>query len=194
MPRFAAFFCDRAGFLTFSPKSTAFVTACVTDYARISNYPECVIPPRITQSVLRFLDRLNAADTENGAPAHLRTGRRGEEDGYFYLRSRGYLMVARNYRTARHHGEIDLVGWDKNVLCFIEVKTRTTRDVKPAEAAVDRKKRHDLRTVIRGYLRSLPETQFPEPPPWRFDVLTVYYDQPPAPPTFELFQNAALSS
>ena len=111
-------------------------------------------------------------------------------------------MVVRNYRTARHHGEIDLIGWDKDVLCFIEVKTRTTRDVKPAEAAVDRKKRHDLRAVIRDYLRTLPRRQYPESPAWRFDVLTVYYGKPTlgssdhraATPTFELFQNAALSS
>ena len=103
-------------------------------------------------------------------------------------------MVARNYHTARHHGEIDLIGWDKDVLCFIEVKTRTTRAVKPAEAAVDRKKRRDIKTVLRDYLSSLPEKQFPEPPQWRFDVITVYYDQGVAHPTFELFQNAALSS
>ena len=148
---------------------------------------------RATHAALRFLDRLT--DTSNkDTPAHLRTGRRGEEDAYFCLRRHGYVIIARNYRTARHHGEIDLIGWDKDVLCFIEVKTRTTRDVKPAEAAVDRKKRHDLRTVIRDYLRSLPEKQFPGPPPWRFDVLTVYYEKALAPPTFELFQNASLSS
>ena len=178
---------------------------------------------RITHVILRLLDRIAPkSESEEQAPAHLLTGRRGEEDAYFYLRRRGYVMVARNYRTARHHGEIDLIGWDKDVLCFIEVKTRTTRDVKPAEAAVDRKKRRDLRIVIRDYLRSLPEKQFPELPEWRFDVISVYYENPskstennPAAetqstnvspparqqrthrqntPTFELFQNAALSS
>ena len=71
--------------------------------------------------------------TEN-VPAHQRTGRRGEEAAYFYLRRLGYVMVARNFRSARRRGEIDLIGWDKDVLCFIEVKTRTTHDVKPAEA------------------------------------------------------------
>jgi len=103
-------------------------------------------------------------------------------------------MVARNYRTARHHGEIDLIGWDKDVLCFVEVKTRTTRAVKPAEAAVDRKKRRDLKIVIRDYLRSVPAERSSEPPQWRFDVISVYYDQSSGRPTFELFQNAALSS
>jgi putative endonuclease len=161
---------------------------------------------RVTQAALRLLDRVDLkAPAEKKAPEHLLTGHRGEEDAYFYLRRHGYVIVARNYRTARHHGEIDLVGWHKDVLCFIEVKTRTTRDVKPAEAAVDRKKRRDLRLVVQDYLRSLPTRQFPETPPWRFDVVTVYYEKEPSGsgahrkseevhPTFELFQNAALSS
>ncbi len=93
-------------------------------------------------------------------------------------------MVARNFRTARHHGEIDLIGWDKDVLCFIEVKTRTTHDVKPALAAVDRKKRHDIRVVISDYLRPLPEQR-----QWRFDVVTVYYEGRALQPIFEVFQN-----
>jgi len=145
--------------------------------------------------VVRLLDRITASkETAQNSPAHQRTGRRGEEEAYFYLRRRGYVMVARNFRTARHHGEIDLIGWDKDVLCFIEVKTRTTRDVKPAAAAVDREKRRAIRVVIRDYLRSLPERQFPQLPQWRFDVVTVYYERQTPRPAFELFQNGALSS
>src|SRR5216684_2786556 len=154
-----------------------------------------MFPGRITQTFLHGLDRVisrtSARDTQT--PAHQLTGRRGE-DAYFYLRRRGYVMVARNFRTARHHGEIDLIGWDRDVLCFVEVKTRTTRDVKPAEAAVDREKRRAIRIVIRDYLRLLPERQFPDPPPWRFDVVTVYYEGHPETPTIELFQNSLLSS
>lgn len=168
---------------------------------------------RLTHSVFRFLDHIPIKRHDEELPAHLLIGRRGEEDAYFYLRRKGYVIVARNYRTARHHGEIDLIGWDKDVLCFIEVKTRTTRDVKPAEAAVDRKKRHDLRIVIHDYLRTLPHREFPEAPAWRLDVITVYYEKDlplkptsglggpprahknrPLHPTFELFQNASLSS
>lgn len=148
----------------------------------------------ITQAILHLLDRITASEASEQTPAHQRTGRRGEEDAYFYLRGRGYVMVARNFRTARHHGEIDLIGWDKDVLCFIEVKTRTTRDVKPAAAAVDREKRRAIHVVIRDYLRSLPEKHFPELPQWRFDVVTVYYEKQTPRPAFELFQNAALSS
>src|SRR5205085_11430044 len=104
------------------------------------------MPVQLTRVVVRSLDwigqHLLAADK---TPIRHQVGRRGEEDAYFYLRRQGYAMVARNYRSPRHHGEIDLIGWDKDVLCFIEVKTRTAHDMKPAEAAVDRAKQDDLR-------------------------------------------------
>jgi len=70
-------------------------------------------------------------------PSHQKTGRAGEEVASFHLRELGYVMVARNYRSWRRRCEVDLIRWDDDVLCFVEVKTRTTRDVKPAEAAVD---------------------------------------------------------
>src|SRR5690349_2387821 len=124
---------------------------------------------RVTHAAVHMLDWLAehtlAADPR---PAHQRIGQRGEEEAYFHLRKLGYVMVARNFRSPRRRGEIDLIGWDKDVLCFIEVKTRTTRDVKPAEAAVDRSKQRELAAVAHEYLHHLPPScQF------RFDVLSV---------------------
>lgn len=114
----------------------------------------------LTQAILRFLDRVAPqSDLPDETPEHLRTGRRGEEDAYFYLRRRGYTMIAANYRSPNYRGEIDLVGWDGGVLCFIEVKTRTTRAVKPAEAAVDREKQKELRLMARDFLRHMPKAR-----------------------------------
>src|SRR5579864_3424551 len=114
---------------------------------------------RFTHATVRALDWLAShALKPEQIPQHQRTGRRGEEDAYFYLRRLGYVMVARNFRSPRRRGEIDLIGWDQSVLCFIEVKTRTTRDVKPAEAAVDRDKQRQLSAVAREYLRPFPAT------------------------------------
>jgi putative endonuclease len=96
----------------------------------------------------------------------MRTGRREEDDAYFYLRRRGYIFVARNFRMPNRRGEIDLIGWKGDVLCFVEVKTRTTHDVKPAEAAVDRDKRHELLAVAWEYLRHLPDSC-----QWRLEVI-----------------------
>jgi putative endonuclease len=141
---------------------------------------------RLTHATIRALDWIAARTLPSESiPGHQRTGRRGEEDAYFYLRRRGYVMVARNFRSPHRRGEIDLIGWDKDVLCFIEVKTRTTRDVKPAEAAVDRDKQRALARVARDYLRHLPLSC-----QWRFDVVSVYYVERPSQPQFELFQNA----
>lgn len=118
-------------------------------------------------------------------PQHLLTGQRGEDDAYFYLRRLGYVIVARNWRSLRHRGELDLVGWDGDVLCFIEVKTRTTHDVKPAEGAVDEEKRHDLTAVAHDYRRRMAGE-----PATRFDVLSVYYDRGSDTPHITLFKNA----
>ncbi|HZR58429.1 MAG TPA: YraN family protein [Terriglobales bacterium] len=140
---------------------------------------------RLTQTILRTLDWLARKTLPaKSVPSHVQTGKRGEEDAYFYLRRRGYVMVARNFRSPLRRGEIDLIGWQKDVLCFIEVKTRTTRDVKPAEAAVDRNKQQALSAVAQEYLRHLSFTC-----QWRFDVVTVYYGQS-SQPLFELFQSA----
>ncbi|HEY3928062.1 MAG TPA: YraN family protein [Candidatus Koribacter sp.] len=124
----------------------------------------------LTQFAVRVLDAILPAPDEAD---HIRTGRRGEELAYFYLRKHKYVIVARNFRTPWHKSELDLVGWNEGALCFIEVKTRTTRDVAPAEAAVDAEKRHDLRRVARHYLRQLPEQTST-----RFDIVTVYLDKP----------------
>jgi putative endonuclease len=118
-------------------------------------------------------------------PAHQRTGKQGEEAAYFYLRKLGYVMVARNFRSPRRRGEIDLIAWDQNVLCFIEVKTRTSHAVKPAEAAVDRDKRREIIGMAREYMRPLPPSC-----QWRVDVLSVYFGSASSPPQFELFRNA----
>jgi putative endonuclease len=93
--------------------------------------------------------------------------------------------VARNFRSSRRRGEVDIIGWDQDVLCFIEVKTRTTRAVKPAEAAVDRDKQRGLAAVAEEYLRHVePSCR------WRFDVVTVYYERQSNRPLIELFRNA----
>jgi putative endonuclease len=150
-----------------------------------------MLPPVLTRAIVHTLDwvaqRILPADQR---PQHQRIGTRGEEDAYFHLRKLGYAMVARNFRSPRCHGEIDLIGWDADVLCFIEVKTRTSLQVKPPEAAVDRHKRREVAEVAREYLRRVPPSC-----QWRFDIVTVYYEHPTNYSAhIEVFRNASLSA
>ncbi len=141
---------------------------------------------RLTRLTLRALD--SAARLLPGGKRkaeHLNTGRRGEEEAYFYLRENGYVMIARNYRSPRSRSELDLVGWDGDMLCFIEVKTRTTRAVQAAEVAVDAEKQRDLAHVAREFLRKMKGN-----PTYRFDVVSVYFEAGERPTEITLFKNA----
>lgn len=150
------------------------------------SYNLCVSSGSLTRGVVRGLDVLaRAVLPAPVSPASAQTGHRGEEEAYFYLRKLGYTIVARNWRSPRRRGEFDLVGWEKDVLCFVEVKTRTTRDVKPAEAAVDREKQEELRGMAREYLRRLQPL-----PTARFDVLSIYLEKGRPSADITLFKNA----
>jgi putative endonuclease len=142
---------------------------------------------RLVQRTVRALDALARVvpwRKNDTTPQHLITGRRGEEEAYFYLRKLGYVMIARNYRSPRSRSELDLVGWDRETLCFIEVKTRTTRDIKPAEMAVDSEKQRDLGHVSREFLRKIQGQ-----PATRYDIVSVYFE-PNRPTQITLFKDA----
>jgi putative endonuclease len=140
---------------------------------------------RFAHLTIRALDSIaKALLLRTSVPAHLQIGSRGEEEAYFYLRQQGYVIVARNYRTAHSHSELDMVGWDGETLCFIEVKTRSSRGFLPAESAVDYDKRRDLSRVARQFLRKVSGR-----PPFRFDVVSVYL-HPDRKPEIVLFKNA----
>jgi len=108
---------------------------------------------------------------EASLPGHLVTGIEGEDAAFFYLRRKGYIVVARRWSAGNVPGDLDLIAWDGPMLCFVEVKTRTAHDLTPAEVAVDSNKRNTLRRLARQYIRQLPQETAP---PTRFDVMSVY--------------------
>ena len=99
-----------------------------------------------------------------------------------WLRKKGYRILASQYRC--RFGEIDLIARKKNVLCFVEVKTRTNLTVALPREYVGRQKQERLRTTARCYL-SEQELDCPV----RFDVAEVYMTDG-APPRIEYMENA----
>jgi putative endonuclease len=120
---------------------------------------------------------------------HLQVGVRGEFEALFHLRGEGYTVVDRRWKSPELRGDIDLVGWDGDCLCFVEVKTRTARDFMPAETAVDGDKVNMLRDMARAYLRRIPREERGRVPV-RFDLVSVYLKQDEPRPEFELFRDA----
>jgi len=143
--------------------------------------------PLFESARLRLFEKFTtiAARRRPSEAAHLATGRSGELAAFFFLRRQGYIVVARGWRSGCLRGDIDLIAWEGDTLCFIEVKTRTTRDVATAEAAVDEDKRRTLRRLARSYVRQLPNQDVPA----RFDILSIYFEKEKA-AEFELFRDA----
>ena len=96
---------------------------------------------------------------------------RGETYAYWYLRRKGYVMVARNFTVRGVKGEIDLVGYDGKTLAFVEVKTRTSPrdDVGSPENAVTPEKERLLSRMARQFLREYRANSVP----FRFDILAI---------------------
>ncbi|RXK87797.1 YraN family protein [Chlorobaculum sp. 24CR] len=94
-------------------------------------------------------------------------GIEGEKIAARHLVAKGYRIVERNYRY--HRNEIDIIAFDREALCFIEVKTRASvARGHPAESVTLRKQKEIARAAV-GYLAALDD-------PWitcRFDVIAV---------------------
>lgn len=138
------------------------------------------------QTVFSLVDSLPGKQAR-ALPQHLHTGSRGEEAALFYLRRNDFTVVAHGWRSGRVAGDLDLIAWEADTLCFVEVKTRSSRSFASAESAIDTSKRQNLRRMARYYLRQLPAETLT-----RFDVISVYLapGTPARKADFELFRNA----
>ncbi len=103
-------------------------------------------------------------------------GRRGEDIAHRHLQRAGIVIVARNYRMSSGGGEIDLIGWEKDTLVFVEVKSRQTDEYGAPDRAIGEQKQFSLLRAAHEYARHAEI-------PWekvRFDVVTVVFSTPPS--------------
>ena len=124
----------------------------------------------------------------------LELGKLGEAYAAAYLEQLGYRLVAanftlpvgRNLRGAVVNAEIDLVAYDQNTLCFVEVKTRASDWFAPPQVNVDLRKRRQITRAARAYRQLLGI----EDQPYRYDVVTVIPNATdPSTPQIELLRN-----
>lgn len=109
--------------------------------------------------------------------AHIALGDRGEALAAAYLEKLGVRIVAANFVVpvgrnrlgAVINAEIDLVAYDGETLCFIEVKSRMSDWFAPPQANVDRRKQRQIMRAARGYRRMFELAKAP----YRYDVITV---------------------
>jgi putative endonuclease len=78
-------------------------------------------------------------------------GREGEALAAAFLRKKGYRIIEENYRCPL--GEVDIVAVDGRTLCFVEVKTRSTRGYDRPEVAVHKRKQQRLSRTALWYLK-----------------------------------------
>ena len=102
-------------------------------------------------------------------------GRRGEDLAHRFLRRRGLTVVARNFHQRSGRGELDIVARDRDILVFVEVKTRATADFGSPARAVGSDKEKDLRRAAGEYLRRSGA----DPRLARFDLINILLTHPP---------------
>lgn len=114
--------------------------------------------------------------------SHTELGKRGEEMAFAYLRRKGLKIVACNWRY--QHLEIDIIAQDKDVLVFVEVKTRRTAYFGSPEEAVSSQKIAHLFNAAEAYIF---ENNYQGES--RFDVVSIILP-PGKKPELEYFEDA----
>ena len=104
----------------------------------------------------------------------MNVGRRGEDLAVEHILSAGYRVVGRNIQCG--HGELDIIAWDHETLCFIEVRTRENTDHGHPLETVDAGKQRRL-SASAGHYMSRWQGSWPE---LRFDVVGIVIDQGPS--------------
>tara|TARA_A200000113_G_C8575513_1_gene260821 strand:+ start:18 stop:368 length:351 start_codon:yes stop_codon:yes gene_type:complete len=81
---------------------------------------------------------------------HNNLGRLGENIAKDFLKQKGFIIIALNWRHL--HYEIDIVARHQNILVFVEVKTRSTFKYGFPDESIDHKKENRLREAAEIYI------------------------------------------
>jgi len=142
---------------------------------------------------LKMLEILSLNNQNKHSPPSntSRIGQLGEELAARFLIKNGFHLVLSNFKVpvGRNRlgvsvsGEIDLIAFDADVLCFIEVKTRSSDFFASPLAAVDVRKQRQITRTARMYRKifRLDWVKF------RYDVVSIVLNEN-AKPKIEIFK------
>jgi putative endonuclease len=116
-------------------------------------------------------------DNRTGTNSTSLLGHRGEQMAADLLSNEGYRIVVSNFKVpvgrnskgVQVTGEIDLIALDGETICFIEVKTRRSKDFTPVITNVDLRKQRQIMRTAKVYRRIFGVWDMKH----RYDVVTV---------------------
>jgi putative endonuclease len=113
------------------------------------------------------------------------TGALAENIAARYLQSKGYIIIAKNYR--KPWGEIDIIAQRLNTTVFIEVKANTTdhKGFEP-ELRANGLKMHKVARTAQLYLQDRYPNQEKE---WQLDIVSVVLNLPMKTASIKHFKN-----
>ncbi len=134
---------------------------------------------------------IKVKDKDLPASETSRIGKTGEELAAGFLKRKGYDLVLSNFKVpigrnrlgVQVSGEIDIVALENDVLCFIEVKTRSSDEFSTPLSAVDLRKQRQITRTARVYRKifNLQKWKF------RYDVIGIVLNGKKA-PKIEIFK------
>ena len=102
--------------------------------------------------------------------ANKKKGDWGEKVAASYLMEKGYTIVKRQWHYARY--EIDIIAQLGNLIVFVEVKTRFSKEYGEPWAAVNYSKQRKICRSADYYLRNFRIDSEP-----RFDIISIIHDE-----------------
>jgi putative endonuclease len=97
-------------------------------------------------------------------------GKFGEKLAKKYLSKKGYSFLEQNWRCKKNRRlEIDLIFKDKEILVFVEVRSRSSKSLVSGYDSINRKKLNTLKRSFIAFLGESPK-QFPN---YRFDIVEI---------------------
>ena len=112
---------------------------------------------------------------------------KGENLARKFLKRNGYKILKRNYVSKS--GEIDIIGYDRGTIAFVEVKTRRSESFGTPELAITNEKRSRIMRTALNYLT----VNKIEDIDYRFDAVSILFKEDVKNPEIELFKDAFTS-